>query len=95
MTAIISVGKPTVSKTISIVTRPACGMAAAPTDARIEVKLNGKTNKQTKYCFGIMGSIIGILVGVMADGEMDPFFLAEYGIRAEAGFGRKLKRMEA
>lgn len=39
MTAIMSVGKPTVSKTINMVTKPACGIAAAPTDAKIEVKL--------------------------------------------------------
>ena len=37
--AIMSVGKPTVSKTINMVTRPACGIAAAPTESKIDVKL--------------------------------------------------------
>jgi len=40
--AIMSVGKPTVSNTISMVTRPACGIAAAPTEAKIDVKLREK-----------------------------------------------------
>ena len=37
--ATISEGKPTVSSTISMVTNPACGMAAAPIEAKIDVKL--------------------------------------------------------
>lgn len=35
-------GRPTVSKTITIVTRPACGMPAAPIDAAVAVILNNK-----------------------------------------------------
>ena len=42
-----SLGNPTVSRTISIVTNPACGIAAAPTDARIDVKLK----KETERCY--------------------------------------------
>ena len=44
ITAIISLGNPTVSRTINIVTKPACGIAAAPTEARIEVKLKEKSD---------------------------------------------------
>lgn len=45
MIAIMSVGRPTVSNTMSMVTRPACGMAAAPTDAKIDVKLKDENHK--------------------------------------------------
>jgi hypothetical protein len=34
-----SAGRPTVSKTMTIVTRPACGMPAAPIDAAVAVTL--------------------------------------------------------
>lgn len=48
-TAIISVtssaGKPTVSNTITIVTRPACGMPAAPILAAVAVILHIKVIK--------------------------------------------------
>lgn len=40
----MSLGNPTVSRTINIVTKPACGIAAAPTEARIEVKLKEKSD---------------------------------------------------
>ena len=49
MIAIISAGNPIVSNTINIVTRPACGIAAAPTDANIEVKLKRITNQQNNF----------------------------------------------
>lgn len=39
-----SAGRPTVSKTMTIVTRPACGMPAAPIEAAVAVTLN--RNKQ-------------------------------------------------
>ena len=42
----ISVGKPTVSKTINMVTKPADGIAAAPTDAKIDVKLYLTTTRE-------------------------------------------------
>ena len=45
MIAIMSVGKPTVSNTMSMVTRPACGMAAAPTDAKMDVKLKKRNTE--------------------------------------------------
>jgi len=35
-------GRPTVSRTITIVTRPACGMPAAPMDAIVAVMLIAK-----------------------------------------------------
>lgn len=35
-----SAGKPTVSKTITIVTSPACGIPAAPIEAAVAVTLN-------------------------------------------------------
>lgn len=35
-----SAGKPRALSTITIVTRPACGILAAPIDANVDVKLN-------------------------------------------------------
>lgn len=41
-------GKPTASSTITIVTRPACGIPAAPTLAAVAVMLGGKHKKKKK-----------------------------------------------
>lgn len=43
-------GRPTVSKTMTNVTRPACGIPAAPILAAVDVMLPTQNNKEKQKC---------------------------------------------